>query len=187
MAEYLIQGTTLTNIANEIRSLGGIEGTMTPNQMVGYISQVYDNGYDVGFEDGRNEGIRALTPVIIQNDADRTTSSLYGVSSYVYDTSYFENATVGNITYDWQNDITEQVTGTNSKLTLTVENRNAYLYVTVCVNAKYTNSISGAVTNKYISVTVPPSSNNTAQQTFSKTIGTFSYAVTYLRYSIDGN
>ncbi len=184
MDEYLIQGTTLTNIANEIRSFG-VVGTMTPDQMAGYISQVYDNGYEVGYADGSNANAetRPFAPIVIQKNATSVTPVIgYGVSGNVYNASDFENTT-----YHWQNDITEQVTAALAKLTLTVENKNPYLYVTVCVLAKYTHLLNGTVTNKYISVTVPPSSTNTAEQTFSRVTGSTSYEVTYLRYSIDGN
>lgn len=33
MAKYLIQDTTLENIADEVRTLSGIEETMTPSKM----------------------------------------------------------------------------------------------------------------------------------------------------------
>ena len=38
MAEYLIQGETLTNMADEIRTLSGTTGTMNPNEMTEHVA-----------------------------------------------------------------------------------------------------------------------------------------------------
>lgn len=38
MAEYLIQGETLTNMADEIRTLSGTTGTMNPDEMTEYVA-----------------------------------------------------------------------------------------------------------------------------------------------------
>lgn len=58
--EYLIQGETLTAIANAIRANGynsGINITMTPEEMPSLIeTSVYDNGYDNGYVDGYRDG-----------------------------------------------------------------------------------------------------------------------------------
>lgn len=40
MAEYLIQSETLTNMADKIRVLNGVEGAMTPAQMDGNLGEV---------------------------------------------------------------------------------------------------------------------------------------------------
>lgn len=40
MAEYLIQGETLANMADKIRVLNGVEGAMTPAQMDGNLGEV---------------------------------------------------------------------------------------------------------------------------------------------------
>lgn len=40
MAEYLIQGETLANMADKIRVLNGVEGAMTPAQMNGNLGEV---------------------------------------------------------------------------------------------------------------------------------------------------
>lgn len=42
MAEYLIQGETLINMADKIRVLNGVEGAMTPVQMDGNLGEVND-------------------------------------------------------------------------------------------------------------------------------------------------
>lgn len=39
MSEYLIQGETLTNMADKIRVLNGVEGAMTPAQMDGNLGE----------------------------------------------------------------------------------------------------------------------------------------------------
>lgn len=38
MAEYLIRGETLTNMADEIRTLSGTTGTMNPNEMTEHVA-----------------------------------------------------------------------------------------------------------------------------------------------------
>lgn len=40
MAEMLIQSETLTNMADKIRVLNGVEGAMTPAQMDGNLGEV---------------------------------------------------------------------------------------------------------------------------------------------------
>lgn len=47
MADYMIKGETLTNIANAIRAKSGSSATMTPEQMSTEIENISTGGGDI--------------------------------------------------------------------------------------------------------------------------------------------
>lgn len=158
-----------------------------------------DRGYQLGYEDGLRAGgggggslddtIRIFAPIFIQNEATKITATSYD-NQQVYYYSDFENAVVGNITYNWQDDITTQVTATVTSITLTAQNNNPLLSVVVCVAVEYRKISGTLVATKHIYVDVPPSSSNTKQITFSKIgVGKIPYSskVHYLKFSLGGN
>lgn len=200
MAEYLIQGETLTNITDRLRDItGNDQTTYLPEEIPQAINDVYDRGYSDGYDEGLSEGgggggslddtIRIFAPIFIQNEATKITATSYD-NQQVYYYSDFENAVVGNITYNWQDDITTQVTATVTSITLTAQNNNPLLSVVVCVAVEYRNLSGTVVATKHIYVDVPPLSSNTKQITFSK-VGTSkvkaSNKVHYLKFSLGGN
>lgn len=136
-----------------------------------------------------DDNIRIFAPIFIQNEATKITATSYD-NQQVYYSSDFENAVVGNITYNWQDDITTQVTATVTSITLTAQNNNPLLSVVVCVAVEYRKISGTLVATKHIYVDVPPSSSNTKQITFSKIgVGKIPYSskVHYLKFSLGGN
>lgn len=113
MAEYLIQGETLTAIADAIRNRTGVSGSMTPAKMVDNIQLVYskgrEEGHDRGYEEGYRYGYEEAELDILSNCVDwnmTTTSSscsIYfsNVSSTYYVHMYIEvTAVVRGLCYD---------------------------------------------------------------------------------------
>jgi hypothetical protein len=163
------------------------------------VDAAYDRGYSDGYDEGLSEGsggggslddtIRIFAPIFIQNEATKITATSYD-NQQVYYYSDFENAVVGNITYNWQDDITTQVTASVTSITLTAQNNNPLLSVVVCVAVEYRQISGTLVATKHIYVDVPPLSSNTKQITFSK-IGVgkipYSHKVHYLKFSLGGN
>lgn len=75
MAEYLIQGTTLTSIANEIRTLSGTEATLSPAEMRNKVNTA-------------NEEVNIQTDLItqIKNTVDSLPEAGSSGESISYDT-----------------------------------------------------------------------------------------------------
>lgn len=193
MAQKLYEEENIRAIAQAIRS--GFQSsttTYTTTQMPAGVIAMYNEGvsrgYDEGYADGKAEGgddtLKAYIPIIIQDGAIEITATNYD-NLIAYSVSDFEYATVGNTIYNWTDEITVSVSNTASSITVTAENRNPNLYVTVCVKATARNS--SATTHYYIYVVVPPSSSNSKTINGLKKIITLLRQVQYLKYSINGN
>jgi hypothetical protein len=193
MAQKLYEEENIRAIAKAIRSgFQSSTSTYTTAQMPAGIIAMYNEGvsrgYDEGYADGKSEGgddtLKAYIPIIIQDGAIEITASNYD-NLIAYSVSDFEYATVGNTIYNWTDEITVSASYKPTSITVTAENRNPNLYVTVCVNANIEKTSS--TTHYYIYVVVPPLSSNSKTKTFSRNLGTLSYTTQYLKYSINGN
>lgn len=94
MAEYLIQGETLTAIADAIRNLTGVSGSMTPSEMVDNIQLVYSKGRDEGHDRGYEEAEQNILSSCVDWNMVTTSSSCYiyfsNLSPTYYVYIYFE-------------------------------------------------------------------------------------------------
>lgn len=99
MAEYLIQGETLTSIADKIRVLSGAEGAMTPAQMDGNLGEVNTEVVDqadlIAQIASALEG-KASNSGSISYDTCAVTITIPGGILYGYCATCFEE---GNIIY----------------------------------------------------------------------------------------
>jgi len=57
MAKYVIDETTLRDIANEIRLYDGTTDTLTPDDMTKHIKRVFVEGEDAGYYEGKAQGV----------------------------------------------------------------------------------------------------------------------------------
>ncbi len=86
MAEYLIQGETLTNLGDKIRVLSGTEDAMTPAQMANELDIVVDKMEDALFLDSKN--------ITAQLPSDKKPSDAiitYGNGKFVITDGYSSN------------------------------------------------------------------------------------------------
>lgn len=206
MAKMVYESENIKALANKIRELAGTNTQYTTYDLAdgaqdvynaGYLEGYdkctedmqdnlqakYDEGYQLGHDAGYKDAFINFVPIFIQNDATAVTAVGYtSVTGKVYDAAEFENASVGDITYNWADEVIVTVSSTLTSVTVTVENKNPVLNVTVCVKASIV-GVSATVSN-YLSVNVPPLSSNSATATFSRTMGTLDYTTQYLRWSI---
>jgi hypothetical protein len=124
MAEYLIQGETLTAIADAIREHSNTTLQLTPQGMADHIELVYDAGYDAGcksvlaeFADWSISTTSSACTVTISN----THPSLYlhlgfDVEASIANKYYSDSVIVPpNSTYSWdEGELTETMLSSES-------------------------------------------------------------------------
>lgn len=89
MAEYLIQGETLSAIANAIREWAGDsvgDHTMTPAEMANSIEWVYEQGWETGYSDAEISILRSCVDWNMTATSNSCTINFINNSStyYVY-------------------------------------------------------------------------------------------------------
>lgn len=106
-----------------------------------------------------NEGVIDFAPLYIQQNAPSTNlDSNYGNAQGVYSWRYFDNTSVGTVTYDINNVLVDEITGkASSALSFKVTNNNPYLWATVYVmfNHAYGTAAS-SLEYRYVSLVVGP-------------------------------
>lgn len=80
MADYMIKGETLTNIANAIRAKSGSSATMTPEQMSTEIENISVGGGDNLFSQYVEGGLTELKAEYLTNISKIRTSAFKGVT-----------------------------------------------------------------------------------------------------------
>jgi hypothetical protein len=160
MAKYLIDGATLTAIADMIRTyivgeMGyEIPETLTPEQMPGYIIEVADSNWDSGYEGGRSPFANLPEPLVIQAKNtpyyDSNTDDYYFDPYYTEDDSLYGGNCVGDY-FDYET-LTD-----SDKCQFTVYNPTDR-YLKVCCYASVTASYGNVVEEFYEGITIAPDS-----------------------------
>lgn len=101
MAKYVIDGATLTAIADAIRDYASELGTMTPSAMVGAIDVVYEKGYADGQADSGVdlEALGELCEVVTMVDS---AGELY-VAIFNRHPTYYLHCTVNHTNFGSMN------------------------------------------------------------------------------------
>lgn len=101
MADYMIKGETLTNIANAIRAKSGSSATMTPEQMSTEIENISVGGGDIdALIDGSIEGTITSNVTSVRAYAFYTCSNLstanFPNATSIGSNAFYKNSTLSN-------------------------------------------------------------------------------------------
>ena len=142
---YLIKKETLTAIAKGMVNLApdyfNEDSIITPEDIAGRMSEVKEQGYDEGYDDGWvATGIDDIyIPLVIQAQNHPVDASDYSAEDVMFQRDLFEGVSVGTTTYNWlDGDMEYEVVSSSADFSMTViNNTDRYVCVYVYIECEY--------------------------------------------------